>query len=74
MQHLQMELLALAYKILIERNDVTIPDSQTGCIEIKCRILLGSNTDTYVDWHLDQGVQCLEFVHIVQNRNDILPA
>ena len=74
MEHLELELLRLADHVLIERNDVAVADAKTRCVEVECRILLGSDTDTYIYRGLYKGVKRLELTHVIKDRNDVLPS
>ena len=74
MQHLECELLALADKILVERYDIAVPYAKTGSIEVECRVFLGSNAYSDIDWLLYKFVKSLKFMHVVQDRNNVLPS
>ena len=74
MQHLQMELAALADHVFIERKNVAVAYAETGRIELEIWLFLGRDTDSQICRHLYEGVQVLEFVHVVQHRYDIVPS
>ena len=74
MQHLELELRVLADAILVERNDVAVPYSKPGCIEVEGRLFLGSDTDSEIRRHFREIVEVLELILVVKDRNDIVPA
>ena len=74
MEHLQMELAALADDVLIERHDVAVADSQSGGIELEIRLLFRRYPDTYVYRDVHERIQILKLVHVVENRDDVLPS
>ena len=74
MQHLELELRVLADAILVERNDVAVPYSKPGCIEVEGRLFLGSDTDSEIRRHFREVIQVLKLVLVVEYRDHIVPA
>ena len=65
---------ALAYDVFVERDYVAVPDAESGCIEVECRLLLRCDPDTQVNGQVYKVVQLVEFVHVVQHRDDVPPS
>ena len=71
MKHFQLELLIAADLGLIILHDVVVTNTETRSIKIKFRLLFRRDPDTDLAFGVNSGVQQIELLFVIDDRNRI---
>ena len=71
MKHFQLELLIAADLGLIILHDVVVTNTETRSIKIKFRLLFRRDRDTDLAFGVNSGVQQIELLFVIDDRNRI---